>query len=225
MKSTALSAGVLTAIYADATITDLGGVTLDGTNVYFNLHTAWPGRGGNQTTNEAAYAGYDRVAVARGTSEFSVSGNDVVTDNRTEFPERTSTGAAEVLMFWSVGVASSSTGAILHMGAIGGETPKAFVADTDDDITSPAHGLSDNDRVVLWSVPDGITFPTGPTEGTVYHVISSATDTFQVSTTQGGGAVDITAAGGGKWQQVKPISVENEGDTPMLKAGLSISEM
>ena len=35
------------------------------TNLYAALHTADPGAAGNQTTSEASYSGYARVAVAR----------------------------------------------------------------------------------------------------------------------------------------------------------------
>lgn len=38
------------------------------------LHTADPGEGGTQTTNETAYTGYARVAVARTTGGWTVSG-------------------------------------------------------------------------------------------------------------------------------------------------------
>lgn len=74
---------------------------------------------------------------------------------------------------------------------------------TNDRFFSVAHGMSDNDRVILSPV-FGETIPTGLTDGAVYYVVSSATDTFKVSTTQGGAAVDITATGGGEvyWQRV-----------------------
>ena len=76
---------------------------------------------------------------------------------------------------------------------------------TNDQFFSVAHGLVDGDRVQLFNV-FAETAPTGITEGTVYFVVSSATNTFKVSTTSGGAAVDITALGGGEifWQKVVP---------------------
>lgn len=80
-----------------------------------------------------------------------------------------------------------------------GSTPPiivpATVTDTGDLFTSPAHGLSDNDRVAVYPIlgealPAGLSGPP-----TLYHVISATTDTFQVSATQGGAAVAITADG------------------------------
>lgn len=65
---------------------------------------------------------------------------------------------------------------------------------TANTISSGAHGLANADRVMLFNI-FGETLPAGLTEGTMYYVVGSATDTFQVSLTQGGAAVDITGVG------------------------------
>lgn len=52
--------------------------TLSGTgntDLYISLHTADPGEGGSQTTSEATYTGYTRVAVVRTSAGWTVSGN------------------------------------------------------------------------------------------------------------------------------------------------------
>ena len=54
---------------------------------------------------------------------------------------------------------------------------------------SPSHGLVDDDRVVFWT-----SVPTPLVAGTQYWVVSADTDTWQISATQGGAAIDITAA-------------------------------
>lgn len=41
---------------------------------FISLHTADPGETGNQTTSEATYTGYARVAVARSSAGWTVSG-------------------------------------------------------------------------------------------------------------------------------------------------------
>jgi len=76
---------------------------------------------------------------------------------------------------------------------------------TNDQLLSVSHGMSDGDRVILSPV-FGEAIPTGLTEGAVYFVVSSAANTFKVSNTLGGAAVDITATGGGEvyWQRVVP---------------------
>ena len=90
----------------------------------------------------------------------------------------------------------------------GGSVKGFFSVDTtltNDQLFSVAHGLADNDRVMLFNV-FAETLPTGVSEGTIYFVVSSATNTFKVRATQGGAAVDITAVGGGEgfWQKVVP---------------------
>lgn len=60
--------------------------------------------------------------------------------------------------------------------------------------TLVAHGLSDDDQIVLSTSG---TLPAGLTAGTVYYVIEAADDTFQVSTTSGGSAVNTSSAGSG----------------------------
>jgi hypothetical protein len=76
---------------------------------------------------------------------------------------------------------------------------------TNDQFLSVGHGMADNDRVILSPV-FGETIPTGLTDGAVYFVVASAANTFKVSNTLGGAAVDITATGGGEvyWQRVVP---------------------
>jgi hypothetical protein len=78
---------------------------------------------------------------------------------------------------------------------LGGQTVKAGTAiASTDTITSPAHGLSNGHRAVFFDVAT-VGLPAGLVEGTVYYVVGAATDTFQVSTTLGGSAVNVTADG------------------------------
>jgi hypothetical protein len=92
---------------------------------------------------------------------------------------------------------------------------------TNDQLFSRAHGMSDTDRVILFNV-FAETLPTGLTEGTVYYVVSSATNTFKVSTTSGGSAVDITALGGGEfyWQRVVPEVFAAQGQITVAASAL-----
>lgn len=68
---------------------------------------------------------------------------------------------------------------------------------TANTITSVGHTLANTDRVFVCNIM-GTTIPVGLAEGTLYFVVGSATDTFQVSLTSGGAAVDITGSGGGE---------------------------
>ncbi len=60
-----------------------------------------------------------------------------------------------------------------------------------DTISAVAHGLVVGDRVVFTGSP----VPAGLSEGQIYFVSSRSTDSFHVSATAGGAAVDITSAG------------------------------
>jgi len=89
---------------------------------------------------------------------------------------------------------------------------------TNNDIESSAHGLTTDDRVVF-EVLEAFTLPAGLTAGTLYFVLATglATDSFRVSTTSGGSAVDITAGGQGMWRKVVPKTT-NSGDTFRVSA-------
>lgn len=93
------------------------------TNLYLSLHTASPGAGGSQTTSEAAYTSYARVAVARTSGGWTVSGNSVTLASTVSFPA--ATGGTETETYFAVGTASSGTGKILYYGPI---TPNIAVS-------------------------------------------------------------------------------------------------
>jgi hypothetical protein len=86
------------------------------TNLYVALHTANPGASGSQTTSEAAYTGYARVAVARTAGGWTVSGESVVPAANISFPA--ATGGSETETYFSIGTASTGAGEILYSGAI-----------------------------------------------------------------------------------------------------------
>ena len=86
------------------------------TDLYVSLHTASPLVGGSQSTNEAAYTSYARVAVARSGSGWTVSGSSVTLTSMISFP--TATGGSEVETFFAVGTDSSGTGKVLYFGII-----------------------------------------------------------------------------------------------------------
>lgn len=87
------------------------------TNLYVSLHTADPGEAGNQTTNEISYTGYARVAVARTSGGWTVSGSSVSPVADITFGQMTA-GAGGTATFAAIGTASSGTGKILYSGAL-----------------------------------------------------------------------------------------------------------
>lgn len=82
---------------------------------YISLHTADPGEAGTAVTSETAYTNYARVAVARSTAGFTVSGaTQVANAAAVNFPAGGATGST-VTHF---GIVSTASGAgALHFKA------------------------------------------------------------------------------------------------------------
>jgi hypothetical protein len=86
------------------------------TNLYVSLHTADPGEAGNQSTSEATYGSYARVAVARSGSGWTVTNNQAVNAALVQFPQCTS--GTNTITHVGVGTAASSTGKLLYKGVL-----------------------------------------------------------------------------------------------------------
>lgn len=103
---------------AAALIGDAGGLqpsSADG-NLYVSLHTADPGEAGDQTTNEATYTGYDRVAVPRDDTGWTVANGAAENAGAITFPE--CTAGSNTITHFAIGTASSGAGKILYYGAL-----------------------------------------------------------------------------------------------------------
>jgi len=105
------------------------------TNIYVSLHTAAPADAGNQTTNETAYTSYARVAVARTSGGWTVTGNSVSPTANIDFPA--CTGGTATITHFGIGTASSGTGKLLYSGTVSpnisvssGVTPRLTTAST-----------------------------------------------------------------------------------------------
>lgn len=86
------------------------------TNLYVSLHTADPTDAGNQTSSEATYTGYARVAVARTSGGWTVTNNTVVPVAAITFGACTAGSSAAT--HFAIGTAASGTGKILYAGAV-----------------------------------------------------------------------------------------------------------
>jgi hypothetical protein len=93
------------------------------TNLYLSLHTADPGETGDQTTSEATYTSYARVAVARSGSGFTISNNQVTLAANTDFPA--ATGGTNTITHFGIGTAASGAGKLLYKGGL---TPSISVS-------------------------------------------------------------------------------------------------
>ncbi len=86
---------------------------------YVSLHTADPTAAGNQTSNEATYTSYARVAVARTTGGWTVSGTaptQVANVALVSLPA--CTGGTNTITHVAIGRASSGTGEIISSQAL-----------------------------------------------------------------------------------------------------------
>lgn len=96
--------------------TGLRGSTTAG-SWFVSLHTADPGETGDQTTNEISYTGYARVAVARSTAGWTVTGASVTPDANIDFGAMTG-GAGGTATHFGIGTASTGTGNLIFKGTI-----------------------------------------------------------------------------------------------------------
>lgn len=112
---------ILLLIFNNTNITNIGdatgvrGSTTAG-SLYVALHTANPGEAGDQTTSEATYTGYARVAVARSAAGWTVTGNGVDNAAAVAFPA--CTAGTNTITDFSVGVAASGASKALYKGAL-----------------------------------------------------------------------------------------------------------
>ena len=86
------------------------------TNLYLSLHTGDPGEAGDQTTSEAAYTSYARVAVARTSGGWTVTNNQAVNAAEVAFPQ--ATGGSATVTHVGIGTASSGAGKLIASFAL-----------------------------------------------------------------------------------------------------------
>jgi hypothetical protein len=115
---------LLKLIFQASGIADLADndATSPATTLTFALHTADPGESGNQSTNETAYTGYARVAVARTAGGFTVTGSSVSPAANIDFGECTASPGAAITHF-SVGTGTGNK--LLYSGTM---TPNVTMA-------------------------------------------------------------------------------------------------
>ncbi len=83
---------------------------------YVSLHTADPGEAGDQTTSEANYTGYARVAVARSGAGWTVSGGNV--SNAAAVTFGACTAGSSTCTYFGIGSDLSGAGNLFFKGAL-----------------------------------------------------------------------------------------------------------
>lgn len=182
------------------------------TQLYISLHNADPGDTGNQSTNETIYTNYARVAVARTTSGFTISGSEpVLVQNAAAitFPQCGATG--DTLTHWGVGLAAAGTGTLLGSGPIGSGPALGFSCTSASPgvLTVPGSSFSVNGRVSCYPTATA-TLPTGITEGVVYYIGTVSGISISLSTTSGNAnPVNTSSVGAGNVIGQTPLAVSN----------------
>lgn len=153
---------------------------------FWSLHNGHPAETG---ANELTGGSYARQSVAFGAAASGAASN-------TAQEQWDLTGVTGATIFFVGYWDAATVGNYLWSVPLGG-TPATFTATNAGDVfTSYAHGYANDDRVYLKRA-SGSALPAGPSEDILYFVVGATTDTFQVSTTQGGGAVALTTDGEG----------------------------
>lgn len=93
----------------------LGGSAAAG-NLYISLHTSDPGEAGDQSTNEISYTGYARVAVARTSGGWTITGN--AGTNAAAITFGACTAGSGTATHFGIGTASSGSGILLYSGEL-----------------------------------------------------------------------------------------------------------
>lgn len=134
---------------------------------------------------------------------FPADGEQQVEDLLLVFGDGLSIGD-DVIVFIQLICSFASVPGILDVGVKIATAPipvdgSAIVTAADNagdiEFTKTAHGLADNNKVTFSN--SGGALPTGISAGVVYHLVSAAANTFQVSTERGGASISFTDAGTG----------------------------
>lgn len=125
-KSTTFENDVLRLIFNAIAIGNVADNTATAplTNLFVSLHTADPTDAGTQTSNEISYTGYARVAVARTSGGWTVTGSSVSPAANIDFGTMTA-GIGGTLTHWAVGTLATTAGKILYSGTV---TPNPVIA-------------------------------------------------------------------------------------------------
>jgi hypothetical protein len=147
---------------------------------HLSAHTAYPGTSGTSevTGGSPAYARKSITYAAASSGSKSASNQPVF-----DIP-------ASTTVKWVGAWSASSGGNFLRYSPLGADEKDFTVDVTANTITTDSsHGFTASTVITFY----GGTVPAGLTAGTEYYPVSISGNTFSVSATQGGSAIDITA--------------------------------
>lgn len=197
----------------------IGGVAFSpAATLYAALFTTAPSDAGGGSE----FSGVARVAITNNTTNFpSAAGGAKSNGVAIAFAPASAAGTVEAVGLFDAASGGNLYGwAELLTGSILVATAKAAT----DVFTSVAHGLANGDAVRATSIPGATALPSPLAERTTYYVVGAAADTFQLSATPGGSAVNLTTDGAAMVQKTnfKAVAI---GDIPSFAIGaLTFSE-
>lgn len=209
MMSNAMAESVGKAVFhnvitASLPLADLGFTAGAVTSLSIALHSAIPGIGNLQTSNEvstATWTTYARQLVSRTSGNWPFTSPNIFENGVTiAFPQNGAGGSATSISWASIG--SNVSNRIIFQVPLALELPKPFslLSAAGDTVQCEAHGYAAGQEVMFLDTEGGA-LPTGITEGQVYVVRNSPnTNDFTVATVangSGGAAVDLGSVGSG----------------------------
>lgn len=197
MKSSTWSNDLMKLLFTNVAASKVGdapGLQPAGTvgSLYVGLHTADPTAGGDQTSSEATFTGYARVAVARSGAGWTVAGAQI--SNTASVAFSLCTAGSETITHYSIGTDSAGAGKLLYSFPLVTTWYDLTAKDSSDTITAPGHALVVNDPVQFIRCVGG-TIPGSVVVGTTYYVKTVSGNDLTISATVGGAQFDITSDG------------------------------
>jgi len=165
------------------------------------------------TVTEASFGAYARQAITFAAPGAGLGGRFVQNSSAVTFPAKSDAGSFVAI---AVGVWDALTvGNLLEVIYLDGNDPLIAVVDgtgvTNNTLAATNHGLANDQQVRVLKLPGTGVIPTGLSENTTYFVVGTANDTFQLATTQGGAAIDITGEGGAVVVRISAVTI-NQND-------------
>lgn len=198
--------GLSTVNLANAWLNVLGGTTFTAPgSTYVQLHTGTPGASG--TSNVSSVTTREQVTFS------AASGGSMSEGGADATPTWSSWAGTNGEVVTDISLWSASSSGTFYLSAPLAGTAYNFTATNASPcvFTAPGSSYSNGTTVVLTAIGAG-TIPTGFTGDTIYFVVSASTDTFELSATSGGSAINSSSVGAGIVQADGAKTV-NTGDT------------
>lgn len=185
------------------------------------LFTTIPTKAAAGTSPVSLWTNYADLTITNNATNFPTATTGVKTYSGAtlDFGTATVPGAQPTVVGW--GLFNNTT--MIYFGIIGATDEMLFTATVSDVFTCASHNLTNGQCVVLKAAPN-VSLPTGVSADTLYYVVGVSGDTFQLSTTSGGSAINLTSAGSGYFQVCSPQTIANGSGVTLANGAIVITE-